>query len=105
MDLVERPALVAAGAPLLLERARGVRERGLRRLLLPPRVPTGEVELGDRVEPWAERADQLVLEASRRRLVRRERRDRDVVVGARRLLGEQLLPEPHPVARHVEENV
>ena len=65
--------------------------------------PGGDVDLGEGVEVGAERTDRRGRPAARLSLVGDERRHRDVVLRARRVMSGQPLREPDPVARGVED--
>src|SRR3954452_2459815 len=67
-----------------------------------PRAPAVVADLADRVEVRPERADPPRLVRAEVRLVRGERRDRDVVLRALRLVRGELRREAQPVRRRVE---
>ena len=67
-----------------------------------PRAPTVVTDLRDRVEVRAERANPPRLVGPEVRLVRGQRRDRNRVLRARRLVRGELRREPQPVRRGVE---
>ena len=105
-ELVQRP-----GVPERDVVARGghVRTRGDARRMpgvaggCHPARPGREVHLRHRVKAGAERPDTPRLVRTERGLVRDERRDRDVVLGARRSALGELRRQPEPVRGGVED--
>ena len=70
-----------------------------------PRLPRRQVCLGHRMEARAERSDSPRLIRAGHRLVARDGRDRDVVIGAVRRLGREVLRKPVPVGVRVERDL
>ncbi len=105
-DLVERPGVacgdVESGSGHLPSRvdARLIPGRARAR---DPLLPRRQVDLRERVEGRAERADPRGVAGPLPRLVSGDRRHRDVVLGARRRLGRERRREAQPVPRRVED--
>ena len=105
-ELVQHPAVAARDVVARLGHALARRDarrvpRGTR--ARDPAAPGREVDFGHGVEVGTECADARRLVAPEGRLVGDERRDRDVVVGARRCSGRELRRQPEPVGRGIED--
>src|SRR5439155_15488191 len=106
-DLVDDPGVAlrhvvaSCGHPLTCRRTGLVPARAGAR---DPPGPGGVVDLRHRVEARSERADAPRSVSPRLRLVRDDRRYRDVVLGAGRPTGRELRSEPEPVSRGVEDS-